>query len=329
MKLETKYLGLNLKNPIIPSAGPLSREVDNIKKMEDAEAAAVVLHSLFEEQIEHETLELHHHTSLHADSHAEALNYFPEMEDYSTGPEEYLEHIRKAKDAADIPIIASLNGKSLGGWIEYAKKIEQAGADALELNIYKIAADINQSGSDVEKMYLDIVREVTKSVDIPVAVKLSPYFSSMSWMANQIVEAGAKGLVLFNRFYQPDIDLEKLEVVPNVVLSSPDRIRLRLRWIAILHDNIKADLAATGGVFSEEDVLKLIMSGAQVTQMLSSLLKLGIDHIKTVLTKLKYWGEEHEYESLDQMRGSICYKNVADPSQFERANYMSVLNSYK
>lgn len=329
MKLETKYLGMDLINPVIPSAGPLSREIDNIKKMEDSEAAAVVLYSLFEEQIEHESLELHHYTSHHADSHAEATNYFPEMEDYVTGPEEYLEHIKKAKDAVDIPIIASLNGKSLGGWTEYAKKIEQAGADALELNIYKIAADINQSGSDVENMYVDIVKEVTNNVKIPVAVKLSPYFSSMSWMAKKIVEAGASGLVLFNRFYQPDIDLEKLEVVPDVVLSNPEMIRLRLRWIAILHDNIKADLAATGGVYSEEDILKLIMAGAQVTQMLAALLKHGIEHIKTVLTKLIYWGEEHEYESLDQMRGSICYKNVSDPSQFERANYMNVLNSYK
>ena len=329
MKLETKYLGIDLINPVIPSAGPLSREIDNIKKMEDSEAAAVVLYSLFEEQIEHESLELHHYTSHHADSHVEATNYFPEMEDYVTGPEEYLEHIKKAKDAVDIPIIASLNGKSLGGWTEYAKKIEQAGADALELNIYKIAANINQSGSDVENMYVNIVKEVTNNITIPVAVKLSPYFSSMSWMANKIVEAGASGLVLFNRFYQPDIDLNELEVVPNVVLSSPEMIRLRLRWIAILHDNIKADLAATGGVYSEEDILKLIMAGAQVTQMLAALLEHGIDHIKTVLTKLISWGEEHEYESLDQMRGSICYKNVPDPSQFERVNYMSVLNSYK
>ena len=329
MKLETNYLGLKLKNPIVPSAGPLSNELDNIKKMEDNEAAAVVLYSLFEEQIEHESFELYHHTTVHADSHAEATNYFPDPGNYTTGPEEYLEHIKKAKDAVEIPIIASLNGKLLGGWTEYAKKIEQAGADALELNIYKIAADVNKSGSDIEKTYIEIVKAVTSTVKIPVAVKLSPYFSSMSWMANQIVDAGAKGLVLFNRFYQPDIDLEKLEVVPNVVLSTPEMIRLRVRWIAILHDNIKADLAATGGVYTEEDILKLIMSGAQVTQMLSALLKFGIEHIKEVLTKLIYWGEEHEYESLDQMRGSICYKNVADPSQFERANYMNVLNSYK
>jgi len=329
MKLETKYLGLKLKNPVVPSAGPLSRDIDNIKKMEDCEAAAVVLYSLFEEQIEHESFELYHHTTIHTDSHAEASNYFPDMGNYTTGPDEYLEHIKKVKDAVDIPIIASLNGKSLGGWTEYAKKIEQAGADALELNIYKIAADVNKSGSYIEKTYIDIVKAVTSIVKIPVAVKLSPYFSSMSWMSKQIVDAGAKGLVLFNRFYQPDIDLEKLEVVPNVELSTPDMIRLRVRWIAILHENIKADLAATGGVYTEKDILKLIMSGAQVTQMLSSLLKFGFEHIKEVLTKLIYWGEEHEYESLDQMRGSICYKNVADPSQFERANYMNVLNSYK
>ena len=235
MKLETKYLGLNLKNPVIPSAGPLSKEIDNIKKMEDAEAAAIVLYSLFEEQIEHESLELHHHTTFHADSHAEATNYFPAIEDYATGPDEYLEHIKKAKDAVDIPIIASLNGKSLGGWTEYAKKIEQAGADALELNIYKIAANINQSGSDVENMYVNIVKEVTNNITIPVAVKLSPYFSSMSWMANKIVEAGASGLVLFNRFYQPDIDLNELVIHLKKAKGKKDRI-------TILPEKIRDDL---------------------------------------------------------------------------------------
>ena len=329
MDLSTNYLGLQLKNPIVPSASPLSEDISNIKLMEDAGAAAVVLYSLFEEQIEHESLELNHYTTIHNESFAEATTYFAEPFEFKTGPDEYLEHIRKTKSAVDIPVIASLNGKSLGGWVDYAKKIESAGADALELNIYLLAADASRNSVAVEKDYVEIVKAVTSSINIPVAVKMHPYFSSVANMASQLDKSGAKGLVLFNRFYQPDIDLETLEVTPNVLLSTPMSMRLPLRWIAILYKKINADLAATSGIYSETDVIKMIMVGAKVTQLLSSLLKFGIGHISDVLTRLKFWMEENEYESLDQMRGSISYKNVDDPSKYERVNYMKMLHSYK
>ncbi len=329
MNLTTNYLGLELTNPIVPSAGPISQNVDNIKAMEDAGAAAVVLYSLFEEQIEHEQLELHHYTTAHNELSAEATSFFPEPFEFKAGPEEYLELIHKAKSATKIPIIASLNGKSAGGWTEFAKKMEQAGADALELNIYLLQTELNKSALDIEKNYIDIVKNVKANVNIPVAVKLHPFFTSISWMADQLDKAGANGLVLFNRFYQPDIDLEKLEVVPNVLLSTPWAMRLPLRWIAVLYNRINADLAATSGIYNEKDVVKMIMAGAKVTHMMSAILKNGINHIKTTLTQLKYWMEVNEYESLDQMRGSMSYMNVNNPAQFERANYMKVLHSYK
>ncbi len=328
MDLSTNYLGLQLKNPIVPSASPLSEDISNIKLMEDAGAAAVVLYSLFEEQIEHESLELNYFTTIHNESSAEATSYYPEPFAFKTGPDEYLEHIKKAKDAVDIPVIASLNGKSLGGWVDYAKKIESAGADALELNIYLLAADIAKTSSSIEKDYIDIVKAVTSGINIPVAVKMHPYFSSVANMASQLDNAGAKGLVLFNRFYQPDIDLETLEVTPNVLLSTPMSMRLPLRWIAMLYKKVNTDLAATSGIYSETDVIKMIMVGAKVTQMLSSLLKFGIGHISDVLTRLKFWMEVNEYESIELMRGSMSYMNVADPSVFERANYMKLLHSY-
>jgi len=329
MNLTTNYLGLELKNPIVPSAGPLSKETANIKAMEDAGASAVVMYSIFEEQIEHESLELFHHTTSHTDSYAEATSYFPEVFEFKAGPEEYLEHIRKAKEAVNIPIIGSLNGKSLGGWTEYAKKIEQAGADAIELNIYILQTSLIKTGSEIEKEYIDIVKEVKSNLQIPVSVKLHPFFSSTSYMAEQISKAGANGIVLFNRFYQPDIDLEKLEVVPNVLLSTPMAMRLPLRWIAILYGRIEADLAATSGIYTEKDVIKMIMAGAKVTQVLSCLLKFGIGHIGDIINKTKFWMEANEYESLDQMRGSMSYMNVDEPARFERANYMNVLNSFK
>jgi len=329
MDISTNYLGLKLSSPIIPSAGPLSQDVNNIKLMEDSGAGAVVIYSIFEEQIEEEELEFYHHITDNTESNAEALSYFPILSFFKTGPDEYLEHIYKAKNSVSIPVIASLNGKSLGGWIEYAKKIEQAGADALELNIYRLATDTSKSGAEIEQSYIDIVKEVKNSIKIPVAVKIGPFFSSISWMASQLDKAGANGLVLFNRFYQPDIDLEKLEVVPNVLLSTPNAMRLPLRWIAILYNKIDADLAATSGIYTEKDVLKMIMAGAKVTQMLSCLLRFGISHISEVTMQLKHWMELNEYESLDQMRGSMSYKNIADPSQFERANYMKVLNSFR
>ena len=328
MDLSTNYLGLQLKNPIIPSAGPLSEDISNIKLMEDSGAAAVVLYSLFEEQIEKESFELNYFTSIHSESHAEATTYFPEPFGFKTGPDEYLEHIRKAKEAVDIPVIASLNGKSLGGWVDYAKKIEAAGADALELNIYLLATDPFKTSSMVEKDYFDIVKTVTSNINIPVAVKMHPYFSSVANMAAGLEKAGAKGLVLFNRFYQPDIDLETLEVTPSVILSTQMSMRLPLRWIAILYKKINIDLAATSGIYSEDDVIKMIMVGAKVTEILSSLLKFGIGHIANVLTKLKFWMEVNEYESIELMRGSMSFMNVADPAVFERANYMKLLRSY-
>jgi dihydroorotate dehydrogenase (fumarate) len=329
MDLTTKYLGLELKNPIVPSAGPLTDKVDKIKVLEDAGAAAVVLYSLFEEEIEHDQMELYQHTTYIQERYAESVDFFPEPFDYKTGPEKYLNHIRKTKEAVDIPVIASLNGKSLGGWIEYSKKIEQAGADALELNIYSLATDPNKTSTEVEKLYIDIVKEVKLNVNIPIAVKMHPFFSSVSRMAKEFVKVGADGLVLFNRFYQPDIDLEKLEVVPTVLLSTPMDMRLPLRWIGILYGKIKADLAATSGISSEKDALKMIMAGANIVQMLSSLLKFGANHISEVLTNMVYWMEVNEYESLEQMRGSMSHANIADPSMFERANYMKMLHSYK
>ncbi len=329
MDITTSYLGFKLKSPIVPSAGPLSEDVSKIKEMEDAGAGAAVIYSLFEEQLEHDELELDHHTSTPAESFAEATSYFPEPFEYKLGPEEYLEHIRKAKDAVDIPIIASLNGKSLGGWIDYAKKIEEAGADALELNIYELATDIDKKCEEVEKKYIHIVRRVRSEIKIPIAVKMHPFFSSVANMANELSKAGANGLVLFNRFYQPDINLETLEVEPNVLLSTPMAMRLPLRWIAVLHGRIKADLAATSGIYSEEDVIKMIMAGANVTQVLSCLLKFGIGHIADIIAKMEKWMEEKEYESVEQMRGSMSYMNVDDPSKFERANYMKALHSYK
>jgi len=329
MDITTTYLGLKLKSPIVPSAGPLSEKVSNIREMEDAGAGAVVLYSIFEEQIEHEQLELHHHTSAHSESFAEATSYLPEPFDFKTGPDEYLNHIRKAKEAVDIPIIASLNGKSIGGWTDYAKKMEQAGADALELNIYLLPTDAKKSASEVEKTYIDVVKAVKSTVKIPFAVKMHPFFSSTSNMAAELSKAGADGLVMFNRFYQPDIDLETLDVVPNVILSTPMEMRLPLRWIAMMYGKVNADLAATTGIYTAEDVLKMVMAGAKVTQMLSSILKFGIGHIADVTTSLKSWMEEKEYESIEQMRGSMSYMNVDDPAKFERANYMKVLHSYK
>ncbi len=319
---------MKLKNPVVPSASPLSKDLDKVKRLEESGAAAITLWSLFEEEIESEQLELFYRTTLHSESYAEALSYFPEFPEYKVGPETYLEHIRKIKETVHIPVIASINGKSLGGWVDFAKKIEQAGADALELNIYFLATDINISGAEIDKMYIDIVSEVRKAVKIPIAVKLSPYFSSTAWLANELVKAGANGLVLFNRFYQPDIDLENLEVVPNVILSTSFANRLPLRWIAILYGRVDADLAATSGISTAEDVIKMIMAGASVTQMFSALIKFGEKHIARVLNDIQKWMEEHEYESIEQMKGSMSHKAVENPAAFERANYMKILQTF-
>jgi dihydroorotate dehydrogenase (fumarate) len=329
MDLSTSYLGLTLKNPIVPSASPLSRSLDTMKRLEDAGASAIVLYSLFEEQIEHESAELNHYLRYGTESFAEALSYFPHTEEYSLGPDEYVEHVRKAKEALRIPVIGSINGISTGGWIEYARKIQQAGADALELNVYYIPTDPRLTGGEVDQRYLQVLKAVKGAVTIPVAMKLSPFFSSLAGLAQQLVAARADGLVLFNRFYQPDIDLEHLEVKPEVTLSDPSSIRLPLRWIAILHGRVKASLAATSGIHSAEDVLKLLMAGADVTMMCSALLKHGPAHIRRVLTDMEQWMAQHEYESVRQMKGSMSQKSVADPSAFERANYMKALTQYK
>ena len=327
--LSTTYLGLTLKNPLVPSASPLSKSIDTLKHLEDHGAAAVVMYSLFEEQITFESLELDHYLSYGTNSFAEALTFFPDMEHYNVGPKEYLEHIRKAKEALDIPIIGSLNGVSTGGWIRYAQLIEQAGADALELNTYFIPTDPAVSSEEIEQMYLNLVRDVKASVSIPVAVKLNHFFSSIPYMAARFDEAGADALVLFNRFYQPDIDLENLEVVPNLVLSSSYELRLRLRWAAILYGQIKADLALTGGVHTGEDVLKSMMVGAKVAMLASALLHDGVHVLDDILVDVQRWMEIHEYESIEQMQGSMSQRNVAQPAAFERANYMKILNSFE
>jgi len=326
--LSTTYLGLTLKNPLVVSPSPLCEKIDNIRRMEDAGASAVVLPSLFEEQI---TLESHHldrFLSHGTESFAESLTYFPDMIDYNLGPDGYLEHIRRAKFVADIPIIGSLNGSSTSGWISYAKKIQEAGADALELNLYYIPTDPDLSGAQVEQMYVDLVRDVKASVSIPVAVKLGHSFSAFANLARRLDQAGANGLVLFNRFYQPDFDLENLEVVHTLTLSSSYELLLRLHWIAILYGHIRADLAVTGGVHTALDVLKAMMVGARVAMMTSALLTNGIQHLTTVRADLLAWMEGHEYESIRQMQGSMSHRSVPDPAAFERGNYMKVLSSY-
>ncbi len=330
MDLTTTYMGLKLKNPLVPSASPLSADVDVARRLEDAGAAAIVMYSLFEEQITHEAEEIDHYLTTFSESYAEALSYFPEPEAYrNMEAEEYLEQISRLKEALDIPVIASLNGVSPGGWMKFAQKMEQAGADALELNIYYIPTDPQITGEEVEDMYVEDLQAVKSCVSIPVAMKLSPYFSAFANLARRLDEAGADALVLFNRFYQPDIDLETLEVVPNLELSHSYEIRLPLRWIAILYGKIRASLAATSGVHTAEDVLKLVMAGADVTMMASALLKEGPDVLTRILNDLEKWMEEHEYESIRQMKGSMSFQHVAEPAAWVRANYIKTLQSIR
>jgi len=326
--LGTRYLGLRLSSPLVASAGPLCEDVGNIRRMEDAGAAAVVLHSLFEEQITLESDYLDHHLSHGTESFAESLTYFPDMGSYNLGPDAYLEHIRRVKAAVRIPVIGSLNGVSTGGWIGYAKKIEQAGADAVELNIYYVPTDPEMTAGQVEDMYVELVRDVKASVKIPVAVKLGHAFSALAHLARRLDRAGADALVLFNRFYLPDFDLERLEVVPRLTLSSSHELLVRLHWVAILYSHIEADLAVTGGVHAGEDALKAMMAGARVAMMTSALLKHGIEHVRVVRARMLDWMEAHEYESIEQMQGSMSYRSVREPAAFERANYMKVLSSY-
>ncbi len=327
--LSTKYLGLTLKNPLVHSASPLSEHLDKMKRLEDAGASAIVMYSLFEEQIRLESHQLDHYLSYGVESQPEAHSYLPEADSYRVGPDEYLEKIRRAREALSIPIIASLNGASRGGWVEYARKMQDAGAHALELNIYLIPTDPETLGSDVELMYVDTVRAVRAEVTIPLSVKVSPFFSSMANMARRFKAAGADGLVLFNRFYQPDFDLETLEVVPHLVLSRSAEMRLPLRWVAILYGRVDVDFAITSGVHTAEDVVKGIMAGANATMMTSAVLQDGIERMATVLDGVKRWMEEREYTSVAQMRGSMSQKNCAEPAAFERANYMKMLHSWQ
>ncbi len=329
VNLSTTYLGLNLRSPLVPSASaPLSENLDNIRRMEDAGAGAVILHSLFEEQLVKEKFELHHHLTYGTESFAEALTYFPEPDTFAVGPEFYLEHISNAKAATQIPIIASLNGYTPGGWIEYARLMQAAGADAIELNIYYVPTDPDVSGAEVEDNYLAILQEVRAEVTIPVAIKLSPFFSNMANVAKRLDQAGANALVLFNRFYQPDIDLEHLEVYPHLVLSSDQETRLPMRWIALLYGRIQADMAATSGIQKGTDALKMLMAGAKVTQLCSILLRKGVDYIRVIEQEMCSWMEEHEYESVQQMIGSMSQLHCPDESAFERAQYIKSIQSY-
>jgi dihydroorotate dehydrogenase (fumarate) len=325
--LTTQYLGLTLRTPLVPSASPLSQEIASIRRLEDAGASAVVLYSLFEEQLRQETLELDHHLSAGTESFPEALTYFPHASEFRLGPEGYLEHIRKAKEAVDIPIIASLNGATVGGWAKFAQQIEQAGADALECNIYYIPTDPNLKAAQIEQTYIDVVWAVKSAISIPVAIKISPFFTNLANMAKRLDDAGADGLVLFNRFYQPDIDLDELEIRPNVLLSTPQALRLPLTWIGILFGRLKASLAATSGVHDPQDVIKLLMVGADVTMLCSSLLRNGINQLRHLERGILEWMEQHEYESVKQMRGSMSQSHCPDPSAFERAQYMRAVKS--
>lgn len=326
--LTTTYLGMTLKNPLVASPSPLSEKLDSVKRMEEAGIAAIVMYSLFEEQIIHESLELDHFLTRGTETYAEALTYLPDIGKYSIGPESYVEKLSQLKRAVNIPVIGSLNGVSMGGWTEYAKKIEDAGADALELNLYYLPTDPDLTAVEIEDNYIHLVRNIREQVKIPIAVKLSPFFTSIPNITRRFVEAGINGLVLFNRFYQPDFDLKSLEVVPNLVLSNSHELRLPLRWIALLYGQIPVDFALTSGVHTAEDVIKAIMAGANVAMTTSELLQNGIPRISQILTDLSVWMEENEYESIAQMRGSMSKVSVAEPAAYERANYMKVLNSY-
>jgi len=327
--LTTTYMGMTLKSPIVPSASPLSKTIGGIRQMEDAGAAAITLYSLFEEQIQIEALAQHHFLEHGAESFAEALTYFPRAADYNRGPEGYLELITQAVQAVDVPVIASLNGVTTGGWIGYARMMEEAGADALECNVYLLPTRTDLTGPEVEQIYLDILNEVKASVTIPVAMKLGPFFSAIPNMAHRLDQASADALVLFNRFYQPDFDLEELTVVPNLVLSRSAEMRLPLRWIAILYGHVNCSLALTTGVHTTDDALKAIMAGADVVNVASVLLEQGIGKITELNDGIAAWMEENEYESVTQMKGSLSQQKSAEPAAFERANYMKVLGSWR
>jgi dihydroorotate dehydrogenase (fumarate) len=327
--LTTTYLGLKLKNPLVASASPLSTKVETVQKLEQAGISAVVMYSLFEEQIIHESLELDHYLFYGSEASPEFSSFYPQTGTYTLAPEAYIETVKKLKQAVHIPVIGSLNGVSTGGWVKYARKIEEAGADALELNLYYLPTDPELTSLKLEESYITLVRDIRKSIQLPIAVKLSPFFTAIPNIARRLADAGADGLVLFNRFYQPDLDLENLEVVPNLELSDSRELRLPLRWIAILYGRVKADLALTSGIHTCEDVLKAIMAGASAAMLASEILKNGIERVPALLAEMEKWMGDHEYTSVQQMRGSLSQRTVNDPAAFERANYMKVLNSFK
>jgi dihydroorotate dehydrogenase (fumarate) len=329
MNLSTTYLGFKLATPLVPSASPLSEKIDNIKKMEDAGASAIVFHSLFEEQVRADHRDLQFYLDQGTESYAESTTYFPEHADFRVGPDAYLEHIAQAKAAVRIPIIGSLNGATFGGWMKYAKQIEKAGADALELNLYTVPSDPDDKAENLENDYLTIIASIKAQVNIPVAVKLSPFFTNFANFAKRADRQGADALVLFNRFYQPDIELETLEISPNILLSTPMAMRLPMRWIAMLHGRIGANLAATSGIHRATDALKMLMAGADVTMLCSVLLRRGIGHLQVIEREMREWMEEHEYDSVEQLKGSMSQKNCPDPGSFERAHYMRALTSYR
>ena len=327
--LSTTYLGLELKNPLVASASPLSKKVENAKRLEQAGVSAIVMYSLFEEQIIHESLELDHYLTRGTNSFAEALTYLPDLATYNIGPERYVGHVSALKKAVSIPVIASLNGVSKGGWVRYARLMQEAGADAVELNMYYLPADLDLTGSQLEDNYVDLVAEVKSAISIPLAVKLSPFITSLPNFARRLVTAGADGLVLFNRFYQPDFDLEELEVVRTLKLSDSRDLLLPLRWISILYGKIDADFALTSGVHTAQDVLKSMMAGARVAMMASAILQDGYEIIPAILTGLQAWMETREYTSIKQMQGSMSQQSVAEPAAFERSNYIQILNEFR
>ena len=329
MDLTTTYLGMDLRTPLVASASPLSEEIDDIRKLEASGASAVVLYSLFEEQLRQDSIELQHHLTSHVDAFAEALSFFPPGDHFQMGPEQYLKHLEKAKKAVKIPVIASLNGATPGGWVKIAKNMESAGADAIELNLYSIAADPGRSAGQVEEDYLEVVGRVRREIKIPLAVKLAPYFTSLSNFAARLEREGANGLVLFNRFYQPDVDIEKQEIRSDVFLSSPQTLRLPLRWIGILYKRVECDLAATGGIQGAADAIKMLMVGANVTMLCAILLRKGIEHVREIELDLIRWMKEHEYFSVKQMRGSMSQVHCENPSAFERAQYIKALKTFR
>ncbi|MBK9374781.1 MAG: dihydroorotate dehydrogenase-like protein [Holophagales bacterium] len=329
MDLSTTYLGLKLPHPIMPGASPMVDKIDLVKRMEDAGAAAIVMHSLFEEQLMREELATYHHIDVHADSFAEAMTYLPRPDEFNLGPDQYLEQLVRIKQSVELPVIASLNGFTSGGWIRYAKLMQDAGANALELNVYYLATKADETGDEVEQRTIDILKAVKQAVSIPVAIKISPFFSSMANMARRLDDAGADGMVLFNRFYQPDIDVESLEVEPTLRLSDSSELNLRLRWLAVVSGHVRASLAVSGGVHTHIDAVKAVMTGAHAVQVVSGILQQGPDVIRRIREGLTQWLEEHEYDSLEQMRGSMNLLRCPDASMFERANYIRILQGYK